>query len=43
MKIALAIIAMLLLGTCSQPPSVMEQILRSGELRVVTRNLPSAY
>lgn len=43
MKITLAIIAMLLLGTCSQPPSVMEQILRSGELRVVTRNLPSAY
>jgi membrane-bound lytic murein transglycosylase F len=43
LKITLAIIAMLLLGTCSQPPSVMEQILRSGELRVVTRNLPSAY
>lgn len=43
MKITLAIIAMLLLGTCSQPPSVLEQILRSGELRVVTRNLPSAY
>ncbi len=43
MKAALAIIAMLLLGTCSQPPSVLEQILQSGELRVVTRNLPSAY
>ncbi len=43
MKITLAIIAMLLLGTCSQPPSVLEQIMRSGELRVVTRNLPSAY
>ena len=43
MKIALAIIATLLLGTCSQPPTVLEQILRSGELRVVTRNLPSAY
>jgi len=34
---------MLLLGTCSQPPSVLEQILKSGELRVVTRNLPSTY
>jgi membrane-bound lytic murein transglycosylase F len=33
----------LLLGTCSQPPTVLEQIIRSGELRVVTRNLPSAY
>jgi membrane-bound lytic murein transglycosylase F len=42
-KVALAIIATLLLGTCSQPPTVLEQILRSGELRVVTRNLPSAY
>ena len=43
MKLTLAIVAMLLLSTCSQPPSVLEQILRSGELRVVTRNLPSAY
>src|SRR5688500_13834596 len=34
---------MLLLGSCSQPPSVLEQILKSGELRVVTRNLPSTY
>lgn len=43
MKAALAIIATLLLGTCSQPPTVLEQIMRSGELRVVTRNLPSTY
>jgi membrane-bound lytic murein transglycosylase F len=43
LKIALAIIATLLLGTCSQPPTVLEQIMRAGELRVVTRNLPSAY
>ncbi|HMN43360.1 MAG TPA: membrane-bound lytic murein transglycosylase MltF [Povalibacter sp.] len=43
MKIALAIVAMLLLGTCSQPPTVLEQIIDSGELRVVTRNLPSTY
>jgi membrane-bound lytic murein transglycosylase F len=43
MKVALAIIATLLLGTCSQPPSVLDQIIRSGELRVVTRNLPSTY
>ena len=43
MKVALAIIATLLLGTCSQPPTVLEQIIRAGELRVVTRNLPSAY
>jgi len=43
LKAALAIVATLLLGTCSQPPTVLEQIIRSGELRVVTRNLPSAY
>jgi membrane-bound lytic murein transglycosylase F len=41
-KAALAIIATLLLGTCSQPPTVLEQIMRAGELRVVTRNMPSA-
>jgi len=43
LKAALAIIATLLLGTCSQPPSVLEEILSAGELRVVTRNLPSTY
>ena len=43
MKVALAIVATLLLGTCSQIPTVLEQIIRDGELRVVTRNLPSAY
>ena len=43
MKAALAIIATLLLGTCSRPPSVLDEILRAGELRVVTRNVPSGY
>ena len=43
MKAFLAIIATLLLSTCSQPPNVLEQILQDGELRVVTRNLPSTY
>lgn len=43
MRAALAIIATLLLGTCAQPPTVLEQIIQAGELRVVTRNLPSAY
>jgi len=43
LKVALAIIATLFLGTCSQPPSVLEQIISAGELRVVTRNLPSTY
>lgn len=43
MKAALAIIACLLLGTCSQPPSTLDQILSAGELRVVTLNSPSTY
>jgi membrane-bound lytic murein transglycosylase F len=43
LKALIAIIATLFLGTCSYPPTVLEQIMRSGELRVVTRNLPSAY
>jgi len=43
LKAALAIFACLLLGTCSQPPGILEKILRSGELRVVTLNSPSTY
>jgi len=43
LKAALAIIACLLLGTCSQPPSTLDQILSAGELRVVTLNSPSTY
>jgi len=43
LRAVLAIIATLLLGTCSQPPTVLEQIIQAGELRVVTRNMPSAY
>lgn len=38
-----AVVLSLMLGTCSSPPSVLEQILRSGELRVVTRNTPAAF
>ncbi|NNF40443.1 MAG: membrane-bound lytic murein transglycosylase MltF [Woeseiaceae bacterium] len=32
-----------LIGTCSSPPSVLEQVLEVGELRVVTRDSPTAY
>jgi membrane-bound lytic murein transglycosylase F len=41
MLAAIALGAML--STCSSPPSVLERILRSGELRVVTRNTPAAF
>ena len=43
MKAALALIAVLMLGTCTRPATVLEQILEAGELRVVTRNSPSTY
>lgn len=43
MRVWLAIVATLLLGTCSRQVSTLEQVLRGGELRVVTRNHPSAY
>jgi membrane-bound lytic murein transglycosylase F len=43
MKALLALVATLLLATCSQPPGLLEQVLASGELRVVTRNSPDAY
>jgi len=33
----------LLVGTCSTPPSVLEQVRESGVLRIVTRNSPTAY
>ena len=33
----------LCLSTCSSPPDLLEKILETGELRVVTRNSPTAY
>jgi membrane-bound lytic murein transglycosylase F len=32
-----------MLSTCSYPPSLLEQIIGSGELRVVTRNTPVTF
>ncbi len=43
MKALLALVAMLALGTCSQPPPLLTQVLQAGELRVATRNSPDAY
>jgi len=40
--IVIAILAALV-GTCSSPPTALEQVLELGELRVVTRNSPTAY
>jgi len=35
--------AALLVGTCSTPPSILQQVRESGVLRIVTRNSPTAY
>ncbi len=32
-----------LIGTCSSPPPLLDQVLETGELRVVTRNSPTSY
>ncbi len=32
-----------LLGTCSSAPPILDQVLETGELRVVTRNSPTSY
>ena len=37
------IVVAALLGTCSSPPALLDQILEIGELRVVTRDSPSSY
>ncbi len=37
------IVAAALLSTCSSPPDLLEKILATGELKVVTRNSPTAY
>ena len=43
MRLLFIAIAAALIGTCSSPPSTLDQVLELGELRVVTRNSPTAY
>jgi membrane-bound lytic murein transglycosylase F len=43
MRVLAGLLATLLLGTCSDTPPVLEQIQLQGELRVATRNSPTAY
>jgi membrane-bound lytic murein transglycosylase F len=42
-KVALALLAAGLLGTCSARPGVLEQVRILGVLKVATRNSPTAY
>jgi membrane-bound lytic murein transglycosylase F len=43
LRLAVAGIAFGLLGTCAERPGVLDQIHSLGELRVATRNSPTAY
>ncbi|NIL95298.1 MAG: membrane-bound lytic murein transglycosylase MltF [Woeseiaceae bacterium] len=43
MRLVLYISVAALLGTCSPQPSILEQVLEVGELRVVSRDSPTAY
>jgi membrane-bound lytic murein transglycosylase F len=42
-RAVVALVAVGLLGTCSARPGVLEQVRLIGELRVATRNSPTAY
>ena len=43
MRLLLIIILAALIGTCSSPPSILDQVFDTGELRVVTRDSPTSY
>ena len=42
-RVAIAVAATALLGSCAHAPSALQQIRARGELRVVTLNLPTCY
>jgi len=43
MKKATIIFVAMVLGTCSRPPGTLEEILASGQIRVITRISPTTY
>jgi len=43
LRLVLYIALATLLGTCSSAPSLLDQVLETGKLRVVTRDSPTAY
>lgn len=43
MRLLLVVSISALLGTCSSPPPLLDQVIETGELRVVTRDSPTAY
>jgi membrane-bound lytic murein transglycosylase F len=43
LRALVAVVLSALLGTCSSPPPLLDRILRTGEITVVTRNTPAAF
>ena len=43
MRLMFIAILAALIGTCSSPPSMLDQVIQQGELRVVTRDTPTSY
>lgn len=43
MRLLLVVSISALLATCSSPPPLLDQVIETGELRVVTRDSPTAY
>lgn len=43
MRLVIIITLAALIGTCSSPPPLLEQVLSTGELRVVTRDSPTSF
>lgn len=43
MRLLIIAILAALVGTCSAPPTLLEQVIEKGELRVVTRTTPTTY
>lgn len=43
MRLIVIVLIAVLIGTCSSAPPLLDQVLETGELRVVTRDSPTAY
>ena len=43
MRLIIISILVTIIGSCSNPPSLLEQVLEIGELRVVARNSPTSF
>jgi membrane-bound lytic murein transglycosylase F len=43
LRALVAVVMAAMLGTCSSPPSVLDRIMRTGEITVVTRNTPASF